>query len=338
MMRASALLRRMTPGLRGCRRLLACVAIALLPWGDAAADAGVYPDHQIRIVASFPPGTAMDIVARIVAIKLAEAVGQPVVVENRPGASGNIGSEYVAKSASDGYTLAIAGVTITMNPGTMGDRAVDPVHAFAPITRLTTQPVVLVAAPSFPPNTLAELLVLARREPNRIAYGTSGVGTPPHLAGALLATRASVELMHIPYAATSQGINGTLSGDVPLAFTFLGVADPMLRSGKVKALAVTGRHRASAFPDIPTVAEQGFPGFDVTSWFGILAPAGTPAAVVERLNREFVRIVNLPDVRAKLVGMGNDVVGNSPEAFAAEIRADVARWGPIMHAAGIRGE
>lgn len=314
------------------------MALVLLPLSDAVADNGAYPDRQIRIVASFPPGTAMDIVARIVAVKLAEAVGQPVVVENRPGASGNIGSESVARAAPDGYTLAIAGVTITMNPVTMGDRAVDPVRDFAPITKLTMQPVVLVAAPSFPPNTLAELLVLARREPGRIAYGTSGIGTPPHLAGALLATRASVELMHIPYAATSQGINGTLSGDVPLAFTFLGVADPMLRSGKVKALAVTGRHRASAFPDIPTVAEQGFPGFDVTSWFGILAPAGTPAAIVERLNRELVRIVNLPDVRAKLVGMGNDIVGNSPAAFAAEIRADVARWGPVMHAAGIRGE
>ena len=280
----------------------------------------------------------MDIVARIVGIKLSEAVGQPVVVENRVGASGNIGNEVVARAPADGYTLAIAGVTITMNPAVMGDRAVDPVHAFAAITKLTTQPVVLVAAPSFPPNTLAELLTLARREPGKIAYGTTGIGTPPHLAGALLSTRASVDLLHIPYSGASQGINGTLAGDVPISFTFLGVAEPMLRANKVKALAVTGSHRAGAFPDIPTVAEQGFPGFDVTSWFGMLAPAGTPVAILERLNREFVRIVNLPDVRAKLASMGNDIVGNSPEAFAAEIRADVARWGPIMQAAGIQRE
>jgi tripartite-type tricarboxylate transporter receptor subunit TctC len=324
--------------LRERSRVLALVAFAFPAIGAAAADTGTYPDHQIRIISTFPAGTAMDIIARIVGVKLAEAFGQPVVVEDRVGASGNIGSEYVAKAQPDGYTLAIAGVTITMNPHTMGAAAVDPVHALVAITKLTTQPAVFVAAPAFPPNTLPELIALARREPGKIAYATSGIGTPPHLAGALLATRASVDMLHVPYSGANQGINGALSGDVPVAITYLGVAEPMLRANRLKALAISGLHRSTAFPDIPTVAEQGFPGFEVISWYGILAPAGTPAAIVERLNREIVRIVNLPDVHAKLVAMGNDVIGNSPEAFAAEIRADVVRWGPIMGAAGIRRE
>ena len=270
--------RMIAHGLRRGSRLLTVIAFGFLPVTATSADTATYPDRQIRIISSFPAGTAMDTVARIVGAKLSEAIGQPVVVENRAGASGNIGSEFVARASPDGYTLAIAGVTITMNPGTMGARAVDPVHAFAAITKITTQPVVLVAAPSFAANTLPEFLVLARREPGNIAYTTSGIGTPPHLATALLAARASVDLLHIPYSGSSQGING------------------------------------------------------------MLAPAATPAAIVERLNREFVRIVNLPDVRAKLVAMGSDIVGNTSEAFAAEIRADVARWGPIMEAAGIRRE
>ena len=301
------------------------------------AESTPWPARPIHLVVPFAAGTFVDVISRIVGSKLADAVGQPVVIDNRPGASGNIASELVAKAPPDGYTLLNGGVFVTMLPAIYGAKAVDPA-AFVPITRMTNAPMVVVVHPSLSVSTLADLAALARSKPGRIAYATSGVGTTPHLAAALWSQRAGVELLHVPYANTNAALKDVLSGEVPVLFTFLGTIEGFLRSGQLKALAVTSAKRDPGWAEIPTVAEQGYPGFDVATWSGLLAPAGTPSEIVDRLYREVARILQQSEVREKILAMGNEPVGNTPEQFAAEIRADVPRWKEVASKAGIRAE
>ena len=301
-----------------------------------AAEPAPWPNRPIRIVVPFAAGTWVDVTSRLLGVKLADALGQPVVIDNRPGASGNLASELVANSAPDGYTLLNGGVFITVLPA-ISAHAVDPA-AFTPITRLTSAPMLIVAHPSLHITTLAELIDLARREPGRIAYATSGVGTTPHLAAALLAQRAGIDMLHIPYSNTNAALREVVSGEVRVMFTFLGTVDAYLRNGELVPLAVTSAKRDPAWPDIPTVAEQGLPGYEVATWSGLLAPSGVPPEIVDRLYRECARILQLPEVREKLLLMGNEPVGNTPEQFAAEIKADLPRWKAIATRAGIRAE
>jgi tripartite-type tricarboxylate transporter receptor subunit TctC len=317
----------------GAAAALFCVQSSIVQ----AEGAGAWPTRTIHIVVPFAAGTFVDVISRIVGSKLADAVGQPVVVDNRPGASGNIASELVANAPPDGYTLLNGGVFVTMLPAIYGDKAVNPA-AFAPITRMTNAPMVIVAHPSLDVNTLADLVVRAKREPARIAYATSGVGTTPHLAAAMWSQRAGVELLHIPYANTNAAIKDVLSGEVPVMFSFLGTVEAFLRSHQLRALAVTSAKRDARWPDIPTVAEQGYPGFDVATWSGLLAPAGTPPEIIDRLYREIARILQQSEVRDKILALGNEPIGNTPEQFAAEIRADVPRWKDVATKAGIRAE
>jgi tripartite-type tricarboxylate transporter receptor subunit TctC len=294
-----------------------------------------YPSHNLRIIVSFPPGTTTDTLARSVAQHLGEALGQSVIVENRPGAAGNIGLALAAKAAPDGYTLTMGGAAMCINPAIYGSKVVDPIRDFSPVAKLASSPIVIVAHPSVRANSLQELIALARNTPEKLAYSTPGVGTPTHVAAELLAQRANIQLLHVPYPGSGQLLTDVISGEVPVAFTLLGAAQPFLKSGQLKAIAITGNERVAALPDTPTVAESGYPGYEVTTWYSILVPAGTPAEVIERLNHELVHVVALPDVRERMVAIGMVPETSTRSELAAKIRAEVARWGPIIKAAGI---
>jgi tripartite-type tricarboxylate transporter receptor subunit TctC len=325
---------------RGAVGVTIIVTACTLAWVPIvrAADAGPYPNHAIRIVVPFATGTQLDIAARLVGSKLAVAVAQPVVIENHPGASGNIGSEVVARAPPDGYTLLMTGSLITLLPTTMGARAVDPVAALAPIIKLAEPPIVIVANPSLGVSTLPQLIAVARREPGRIAYATAGIGTVQHLTASIISNKAGIEMLHVPYANAGQALNDVLQGQTPVYFAFLGPIDAQLKGGQLRALAVASNHRISAWPDIPSVSELGFPEAATQPWNGVLAPAGTPAEIIELLYREFARIVQQPDVRERFARMGMEPLATPPDRFGAEIREAVKRWPAIAAAAGVQAE
>jgi tripartite-type tricarboxylate transporter receptor subunit TctC len=297
--------------------------------------AETWPSRTTRLIVPFPAGGGIDALARLLAARLSDAVGQPVVVENHPGAAGNRGSELVAKAAPDGYTLIVGANSMTINPALPGTRAPDPLRAFMPVTKLVTIPVVVAVTPSFEARTLEELLALARKAPRRLAYANQGIGTTSHMAATLLALRAGVEFLQIPYNGPGSVVKDVITGEIPIVFSSTGTTAPFVRSGQLRALAVTGSRRSSALPDVPTVAESGFPGFEVSSWYGVLAPAGTPPEIVGRLHGELVRILALPDVREMLARQGMYPIGNTPAQFAAEISADVERWSRVVREARI---
>jgi tripartite-type tricarboxylate transporter receptor subunit TctC len=316
------------------------VAFLLAAWAASGfgADQAAYPNRPIHIIISYPAGTSTDTLARVVGQKLETALGQPVIIDIRTGAAGNNGLAAAARSTPDGYTLTIGGAAMCINVSIYGERVVDPSHDFTPVAKLATSPIVIVANPAARIDTIADLIARARREPGSLAYSTPGVGTPTHVAAELLATLADVSLLHIPYAGSGQLMTDVLSGNVPLSFALPGATQQFVTSGQLRAIAVTGQHRIAALPDVPTVAESGYPGFDVTSWHSILAPAGTPPEIVERLNRELVRIVAMPDVRERLIAIGMEPSPSSPTQLEAEIRNEVARWGPVVKRAGIHRE
>ena len=320
------------------RAMSAGLAAAALCWASPAQPADVlpYPSRPIRIVVPFAAGSQIDIVARLVGGKLSERLGQPVFVDNQPGASGNIGSEIVAKAPADGYTLLLTGSVITLLPSTMGSRAVDPVLSLVPITKLCEPPIVIVANPSLKVDTLDELISLARRQPGKIAYATAGVGSVQHLTASVLARKAGIDMLHIPYANGGQALKDVVQGEVPVYFTFLGPIDGYLRTGQLKALAVESSRRIKAWPDIPTVVELGYEEASADPWNAVLAPAGTPAEVIDLLYREFANIVQQPDVRERFWQMGMEPLAPPPAEFAAEVRKALKRWPPIARDAGIR--
>ena len=312
------------------------VALATMrPDVARSAEPAPYPNRPIRLVVSFSPGGTSDTLARMLGEHLEAAFGQPVVVENRPGASGNVASDLVARAAPDGYTLLVAANAITILPSTHGDRAVDPVRAFAPVARLVTQPILIATSASLPVATLPQLIALARAEPGRLAFASPGVGTTDHLAAAMLFRRANADLLHVPYANNAAEIKDLVQGEVKVAFITLGAVRPFLATGQLKALAVTTSQRVAAFPDVPTVAESGFPGYEVTSWYGVLAPAGTPPEAIDRLYREIARVLQLPAVREKIVALGAVPTVNTPEQFGEELKTLVRLWAPVVEAAGI---
>jgi tripartite-type tricarboxylate transporter receptor subunit TctC len=321
--------------------LLRCLAIAFLMATSSAgfsADPATYPNHPIHIIISFPAGTATDTLARTVGQKLETALGQPVIIDIRTGAAGNNGLAAAARSAPDGYTLTIGGAAMCINVSIYGERAVNPLRDFTPVAKLATSPIIIVSSPAAHIDTIADLVERARRAPGTLAYSTPGVGTPTHVAAELLSSLADISLLHIPYAGSGQLMTDVLSGNVPLSFALPGATQQFVASGQLRAVAVTGPHRIAALPDVPTVAESGYPGFDVTSWHSILAPAGTPPEIDERLNRELVRIIAMPDIREKLMAIGMEPSLGTPAELDAEIRTEVARWGPIVRRDGIHRE
>jgi tripartite-type tricarboxylate transporter receptor subunit TctC len=319
----------------GFARLVFAACLLCIATHPASARADAYPSRAIRFVVPFPAGGGIDALARLVGARLGDALGQAVVVENHPGATGNRGNELVAKAAPDGYTLVVAANSMTVNPSMPGMRAPDPATAFAPVTKLVTIPIVVAVAPSFAARSLDELLALARASPRRLAYANQGIGSTSHLAAVLLSLRAGVELLQIPYSGLGLVVKDVLTGEIPIVFSSTGTVTPFVRSGQLRALAVTGSRRSSALPDVPTVAESGFPGFEVTSWYGVLAPAGTPPEIVLRLRDELTRVLAQADVRESLARLGMQPVGNTPAQFAAEIGADVARWARVVREARI---
>ncbi len=317
--------------------LLVIVVVSASSMRDVAA-ADAFPSRPIHLIVPFAAGNQLDVFARLIGARMTDAMGQPVIVENRAGVSGNVASEAVARAAPDGYTLLLSGVLITLLPLTYGARAVDPVMAFAPVTRLAQQPMVIVVNATLPVHSLAELLALARKEPGKITYATAGVGTAQHVAMSMLSQRAGVAFLHVPYANSGQLVGDVLSGEVPMAISYFGTMESHLKSGRLRALAVTSLQRVAASPSIPTVAESGFPGYEFLAWTGVLAPAGTPPEVVGRLHHELVRIIDIPEVREVFHMQGAQVVGNSPEQFAAEIKSSMARWSPVVREAHIHVE
>jgi len=311
---------------------LCCATLAAVAPQVAAQDR---IDKPVKLLVGFPPGGTADLIARVVADKMKDSLGQPVIVENRPGASGTIAADLVARAVPDGHTLLLAGVTQTIQPGIPGANAVDPTTAFAPIIKLTTQPVLLAAHHDFPATRLADVVALARREPGTIAYSTAGVGSSGHVAAAMFTAAAQIELLHVPYATTNAIWRDAVAGLVPLTFNPVSGALPHLGAGKLRPVAVTGSRRSRALPETPTFAESGYPGVDIHSWYGILAPAGTPPETVARLHAALAGILRQPDVRARFTDFGLEIAGTPPGPMAAEIKAEVARWRPIIRALGL---
>jgi tripartite-type tricarboxylate transporter receptor subunit TctC len=315
-------------------KILAAVSACLFA---CAAHAQEYPSRPVRVVVPFAPGGPNDLIVRLVAPKLTESLGQPFLVENRAGAGGNIGTDYVAKSAPDGYTLLSVGPgSLIINP-LMGKVPYDTGRDFTPITLMARAPNALVVHPSLPARTVAELIALARARPGEINYGSGGSGSTPHLAAALFAAMAGVTLTHVPYKGTAPATADLVGGQVQIAFLGIPAVLAHARSGKLRVLAVTGLQRSPELPDVPTVDESGVPGYEVSPWYGLLAPAGTPYAVVARLSSETAKIVRDAEMRGKLAAQGAEAGGGTPEEYAAVIRADSATWSRVIAQAGLRG-
>ena len=297
-----------------------------------------YPTRAVRVVSPFAAGGPNDIVARLVAQKLSEGLGQQFVVDNRAGAGGNLGTDVVAKAPADGYTLLCAGPgSLVLNP-LLYKVPYDTARDFAPISVVATAPNVLVVHPAVAAKTLNELLALARAQPGRLNYASAGTGSAAHFSVVLLSAMAGVELTHVPYKGTGPGMNDLIGGQVQLAIYSIPPVLTHIRNGKLRALAVTGKTRSSELPEVPTVDEAGVPGYEMNPWYGLLAPAGTPRAVIARLNSEVSRIVRSADMREKLAAQGAEPGGGTPEDYAALIRADIALYARVIKEAGIKPE
>jgi tripartite-type tricarboxylate transporter receptor subunit TctC len=315
--------------------LLACPVCAQDP---SAGSVQAYPARPVRVVVPFAPGGPNDTIARLIAQKLTETWGQPLLVENRAGAGGNIGTDFVAKSAPDGYTLLSAGPgSLIINP-LMGKVPYDTERDFAPVTLMARAPNALVAHPSLPARSVKELIALARARPGAINYGSGGNGSTPHLSAALFAAMAGIELTHVPYRGTAPATADLIGGQVQIAFLGIPAVLPHFKSGKLRVLAVTGSSRSPELPTIPTVDESGVPGYEVSPWYGLLAPAGTPRPVIARLAAETTRIVRAAEMREKLAAQGAEAAGGTPDDYAAVIRKDAVTWARLIEHAGLRTE
>jgi tripartite-type tricarboxylate transporter receptor subunit TctC len=315
-----------------------CLGVSLLlalPLCDALAQQ--FPNRPIRIVVPFPPGGPSDYAARVISAKLPEFFGQQVVVDNRPGASGTLGAEQVSRAAPDGYTLVIANLgMLTILPHLQKKMPYDPFNDFSPITNLIGGPSFLLTHPSVPAKNVAELIALAKKRPGQLTYASASVGQISHMNGELMKLLAGIDMLHVPYKGTGPIMPELLGGQVSMTFSTSVDSLGFARTGRVRLLAVTGARRLAIVAETPTMAESGLPGFESLNWNGIVGPAKMPRDVVERLNREIVRALNLPDVKEKVAAQGNDVIGDTPEAFAKFIRAESAKWGRVVKQAGIK--
>jgi tripartite-type tricarboxylate transporter receptor subunit TctC len=303
------------------------------------AQAQTYPTKPVRIVVTIGPGSAGDLLSRLLAEPLAKGLGQSVIVDNRPGAGGNLAASIVAKSPPDGYNLFLTTIsTHGINPTLYRELPFDPIRDFAPITLSATSPNVLVVHPSLPASNVKQLIAFAKQRPGEITYSSGGTGTSQHMSGALFDLMAGIRTSHVPYKATPQSVTAVMSGEVVMSFASVSVAQPSVRAGKLRGLGVTSGKRVSAWPDMPTIAETGLPGFDVAAWFGYSATGGTPTAVVQRLNSELRKAQNDPTVRSRLNEQGMEVLESSPEEFSRYIRDEITKWGKVVKAAGARAD
>ena len=312
--------------------LIWCGILAVFSTAVAGQD---FPSRTVRIIVPFPPGAGPDIVGRTVGQKLTGRWKQQIVVDNRPGAGGNIGVEAAAKAAPDGYTLLLASNHVTINPSLFKKVPYDPIRDFVPVTLATVTPNILVVHPSLPVKSVRDLIMLAKSRPGQINFSSGGNGSVGHLAAEMFNTAAKVEMVHIPYKGPAAAITALLNGEASVGFLLAAAALPQIKAGKLRALAVTGKNRSPAAPDLPTVSESGVPGYEIVSWQGLFAPAGTPNDVVKKIHSDMVAALNMPDVKRALLAQGLETIASAPEAFSEYIGNDLAKWARVVREANV---
>ncbi len=312
---------------------VAVASLAALPFG---AYAQTYPARPIRVIVPFPPGGPTDVLARIVALRLAERLGQPVLIDNKPGASGMVGADAVAKAAPDGHTLLVNASIHIINPSLYPKQPYDAIADFAAISNLADVPLVLAVNPKVPAHSVKELVALARSAKTPLAFASAGNAASQHLSGEAFKAAAGIDMLHVPYKGSAPALTDLIGGQVQLMFDSLPSSMPFIKSGAIRPLAVTTLRRSAALPDVPTLAEAGYPGFSISTWYGVWAPAGTPAAVVQRLSSEIAAIVRSPEVRAQLEKLGAEPVGNTPAEFTAFTKAELVKWASIVKQSGAK--
>jgi tripartite-type tricarboxylate transporter receptor subunit TctC len=312
----------------------ACAALTLFAaFTAAAAD---YPSKTIKWVVPFPPGGAMDVMARALGDKLAQSMKQPVIIENRAGAGGVIGSGIVAKADPDGHTMMIVSIGHAVNPSLYPKLNYDPAKDFEPVSLVGIVPNILVVNPSVKANSVKELIAQAKAEPGKLSYASAGTGTTVHLAAELFASMAGVDIMHVPYKGSSPAVTDLMGGQVNMMFDSVSSAKPYIESGKLKALAVTTSKRSSIFPNVPTMAEAGLKGYELSGWYAVFVPAKTPKPIVDRLNRELLKALKQPDVRQRFASIGAEVVGSSPDELGKYLQSETIRWAKVVQDRNIK--
>jgi tripartite-type tricarboxylate transporter receptor subunit TctC len=313
------------------------LALSVLLGFSGAALAQAWPASPIKLVVTFPPGGSSDAAARIVAPKLAERLGQPVVVDNKPGAGGGVGLGMVAKAPADGYTLVLASAGgLTANPSLYKTLSYDPQRDFAPITGFGTSPFVLAASATLPAKTVKDVIALAKKEPGKLTYASGGNGTAMHLSGELLKSMAGVDIVHVPYKGSGPAVLAAMGNETSLAIADITTIKPQIQSGRLTVLGVMGKTRSALVPDVPTLAESGLPGYESSGWFAILAPAGTPAAIVKRLNTELVAVLRSADVRERFSAAGLEPMPSTPEELGALMKSETVKWAKVIRDSGAK--
>jgi tripartite-type tricarboxylate transporter receptor subunit TctC len=314
------------------------VGLLAVAGASVTAVAQDYPTRPITLIVPFPAGGGVDVIGRIVGEKLSAALGQPVIIDNRGGAAGVIGTEMAAGAPPDGYTLFLSTLGNLAVNQHLYKMKVDPVQAFAPITQVVDVHFVAMANPAFPPNNIKELIALAKAKPGTINYASSGAGGAPHLALELIKSMAQVDIVHVPYKGSAPSLQDVIGGQVQLTCDSLVQGLPFIKNGSIKALGVLGKTRSPLLPDVPTFDESGLPGFELTNWFGLVAPAATPADILEKIHADVVRVLAMPEIREKFVTMGADAVGNTREEFGARMRTDSEKWARLIEQAHIKAD
>lgn len=324
--------------IRPNRRTLIALALSAALWPSFAAAQSTYPDKPVRFVVPYPPGGGTDVIARIVQAKFQAALGQTVVIENKGGSGGSIGTDVVAKSAADGYTVLFTLSSHTINPAIFARLPFDTAKDFEPVGLVASLPQILVANPAFPANTVAEMTALAKAKPGTMVFASVGNGSPGHLAGALQALRTGVPLTHIPYRGGGPAVTDVMGGQVPTLWVSIPAAAQFVKTGKLKALAVSTLKRSAAFPDVPTMQEAGIADFEVDSWYAMFVPAKTPRAIVERLNKALNAVLADPEVRDRLLAQGAEGVGGTPEQLGQAVAAELPKWAKLAKDANIKAD
>jgi tripartite-type tricarboxylate transporter receptor subunit TctC len=314
------------------------LALAIPAARFAAAQSEIYPSRPVRLIVAFPPGGSVDVVARLVGPRLSESLGQPVVIDNRSGASGNIGTELAARARPDGTTLLIHTIPFVANVHLYSPMPYDPLNDFVPIALLCSSPSVLVVHPSVPARSVGKLLQLAKSQPGVLNYSAAGAGTNPHIAGELFNMLGNVDIVAIQYKGGGPALVAVLGGEVGITFPNISEAVPQISAGRLRALAVTGARRAAVLPDVPTIAESGVPGYEFVTWHGVLAPKGTPREIVVLLNEKLRAVLRSPELAARFGQMGLDVIASSPEEFSAHLKNELEKWGKLIRERHMRVE
>ena len=317
------------------RALMGCLVALSFSTAPLSAYAQAYPAKPIKFVVPYPPGGASDVTARILGQKLSEAYGQPVIIENRPGANGNIALDAVAKSAPDGYTILMGNVgPNAINAGLYKSLPFDPIASFAPITLTSTVPIVLLVNPSLPVKNAKELIAYIKANPGKTNFASGGNGSATHLTAEMFKSMAGLDIQHVPYKGDAAAMMALMGGDATMTFATIVAATPQIKGGRVRAIGIAANKRAASFPDVPSISDSGLPGFESTSWGGVLAPSGTPPEIIASLNSQIVKILRMPDVKEKITGLGADIVGSSSAEFADYLKAEISKWSGVIKTSG----